>query len=668
MALVTGSREQVVASCLVDGRLRRLLRPCGGIAHPQTAASPTHVAVAGSGQLTVYERRIGHSTWQAPLPAGFRPVAVLDGGLAVVGAIDAGAQTALVRLEPRGESARLALGFAPVQPVQVAVVTNTVRVAAVDASSRARVLLSTALDLSGPWSRQQLDRLPGVTELRTQASAGGIATAGLQRLADGRAQVAVSQHALADGTPRWRTEVPLAAAAMTGFETLTLHAVEQASLLLVGVGSRSLTDGSAVHSLVLALDAETGVVRWSRSSAEATLDPGSVLAGADPDGRVVVSAPQRLQVFAPDGAPLWQKMPGLGIHAIHGIHLLAGDAANTLFNLDSRDGSVRWSMPGMRSDRVLAGAGVVLTAGSQLRALELDNGALRWQRGLPLSSSGWYGYLFGALDSGDQSVALEPGNFSGRLLKLDLRNGAEVWESALVNQSTSQLVIGPVAGNSLVRALDREGSTYPTVQPAPPDWQRFASADGTFTGTHRNRWIISRWQRPRAAFDIGPAHVALGGRNVEDDEQPPSGRALVMPVATLHSGLLSAAAIPTPNPAGPAQVRVHLQTYRLDRPLPVELVLPETLGFAVLPRTHEIDAAPAPLPPITARTSMALVLQPDQQHTLLFDVHGTVANLDGYFLTFAALLPPEFAQEFGGRPDAFSVRLEQSLFADGLED
>jgi outer membrane protein assembly factor BamB len=141
-------------------------------------------------------------------------------------------------------------------------------------------------------------------------------------------------------------------------------------------------------SIVLALDAPSGAVRWR------TTQPGQLLGGPAirPDGAVtILTEIVRLEAASGAAHPLSFAGGMTEIFAItrDNITLVgsnAGDGVDGLLAIDDA-GKTLWSAPGAIRSAVIAADGTILSSGATIRGLDPATGAVRWELLPPTPSS-----------------------------------------------------------------------------------------------------------------------------------------------------------------------------------------------------------------------------------------------------------------------------------------
>ncbi|MFD1528671.1 serine/threonine-protein kinase [Pseudonocardia aurantiaca] len=268
--------------------------------------------------------------------------------------------------------------------------------------------------------------------------------------------------------------------------------------LAVRAGTLYAVLGDALH----ALDAATGATRWVAQGAGGYIDASGVTHRglALGDGFALLETNGAVAAIdTDDGAQRWAATPEAGtvLTALVGAEMTAARStvcitlAGSLHAVDARTGVRRWRYdvpatngPGaafrFAASPVVAGSTAYVTWGSNVTALDVGSGRVRWQ--------------FGSGADTTASIAVADGTvymaiYTGPLVALDAGTGAPRWEAPVGSR-------GAAAG-ALTRAIVPAGDLVFVRG----DDQRIHALDIT---SGRPRWAQPDPTVDGAAADVGP--------------------------------------------------------------------------------------------------------------------------------------------------------------------
>ncbi len=214
-----------------------------------------------------------------------------------------------------------------------------------------------------------------------------------------------------------------------------------------GRGTPALNAGTAYfltrNHEVLAVDAESGQVRWKRNTGEPgdeTLGSSVIAAGHS----IIVGDYTLIAMEAETGAPRWRFEPpdgygaGLYLGDTLGGDVFAGSPAGRLYSVGTLDGRLRWSaivragakttvfQPAAQGDSVVAGYttfGPVASGGALL--VDRRTGREQWRKEFPPLAAGASTGFGGGPVILDGMVVAASGD--GTIYALDRGTGATIW-------------------------------------------------------------------------------------------------------------------------------------------------------------------------------------------------------------------------------------------------
>lgn len=248
---------------------------------------------------------------------------------------------------------------------------------------------------------------------------------------------------------------------------LTLaEAPSQAWRVSAGSGAGDLTRLTAVPIVadgqVFILDSEGSVAAhradngrriWRYSIVPDTEEPGAIGGGLSYDRGVLYLATgygEAIALLAENGAEIWRQNIGVplrGAPTVVNGRFFTVSYDNQLYALNVEDGSVDWTHIGIAEDAGIIGAaspavdsGVVVApySSGELVALRVENGRILWTDSLTRTGRATALAELNDINGSpviDRDVVIVAGH-AGRMVAIDLRSGARLWEQDLASIQT----------------------------------------------------------------------------------------------------------------------------------------------------------------------------------------------------------------------------------------
>lgn len=248
---------------------------------------------------------------------------------------------------------------------------------------------------------------------------------------------------------------------------LTLaEAPSQVWRVSAGTGAGDLTRLTAVPIVadgqVFILDSEGSVAAhradngrriWRYSIVPDTEDPGAIGGGLSYDRGVLYLATgygEAIALLAENGAEIWRQNIGVplrGAPTVVNGRFFTVSYDNQLYALNIEDGSVDWTHIGIAEDAGIIGAaspavdgGVVVApySSGELVALRVENGRILWTDSLTRTGRSTALAELNDINGSpviDRDVVIVAG-YAGRMVAIDLRSGARLWEQDLASIQT----------------------------------------------------------------------------------------------------------------------------------------------------------------------------------------------------------------------------------------
>ena len=248
---------------------------------------------------------------------------------------------------------------------------------------------------------------------------------------------------------------------------LTLaEAPSQAWRVSAGAGADDLIRLTAVPIVadgrVFVLDSEGSVAAhradngrrvWRYSIVPEHEEPGAIGGGLSYDRGVLYLATgygEAIALLAETGGEIWRQNIGVplrGAPTVVNGRFFTVSYDNQLYALNIEDGSVDWTHIGIAEDAGIIGAaspavdgGVVVApfSSGELVALRVENGRILWADSLTRSGRATALAELNDINGSpviDRDVVIVAGH-AGRMVAIDLRSGARIWEQELVSIET----------------------------------------------------------------------------------------------------------------------------------------------------------------------------------------------------------------------------------------
>ena len=192
---------------------------------------------------------------------------------------------------------------------------------------------------------------------------------------------------------------------------------------------------------------------WRYSIVPSNEDPGAIGGGLSYDRGILYLATgygEAIALLAETGGEIWRQNIGVplrGAPTVVNGRLFTVSYDNQLYALNIEDGSVDWTHIGIAEDAGIIGAaspavdsGVVVApySSGELVALRVENGRILWADSLTRSGRSTALAELNDINGSpviDRDVVIVAGH-AGRMVAIDLRSGARLWEQDLASIQT----------------------------------------------------------------------------------------------------------------------------------------------------------------------------------------------------------------------------------------